>query len=132
MVLIWILLIILAVLIIAGAIAYQLSDSSRDTKEVNNIVNKYYSNDPIENTRTSAPPVTYTKPKTIPANKIVCPACRSVDVEFVGNNKKGFSVGKAVGGAVLLGPIGAGAGFIGKKGKKNDWHCKECGNFFER
>ena len=44
-------------------------------------------------------------------------------------DKKGFSVGKALGGAVLSGGVGAVAGFAGKKGKK-EWHCKNCGTVF--
>lgn len=63
---------------------------------------------------------------------ITCPNCQSVKVDFIGNNKKSFSAGKAVGGAVLLGPIGAAAGFAGKKGKKNQWHCKNCGSLFNK
>ncbi len=35
------------------------------------------------------------------------------------NNRKGFSTGKAIGGAVLTGGVGAIAGFAGKKEKIN-------------
>lgn len=63
-------------------------------------------------------------------NKITCPSCGSVDVDFMSNDKKGFSAGKAIGGALLTGGIGALAGFAGKKGNKNNWHCKNCGNTF--
>lgn len=63
-------------------------------------------------------------------NIITCPNCKSKDVTFLQQDKKAFSVGKAVGGAVLTGGIGALAGFAGKKGNKQ-WHCKNCGNFFE-
>lgn len=59
-----------------------------------------------------------------------CPHCRSMNVSFMQNNKKGFSVGKAVGGAALTGGIGTLAGFAGKKGK-NQWHCQNCGKTFE-
>lgn len=59
-----------------------------------------------------------------------CPHCRSLNVSFMQNNKKGFSVGKAVGGAALTGGIGTLAGFVGKKGK-NQWHCQNCGKTFE-
>ena len=65
-------------------------------------------------------------------NKIACPSCGSVDVDFISNDKKGFSAGKAIGGALLTGGIGALAGFTGKKGKKNNWHCKNCGNTFTK
>lgn len=50
--------------------------------------------------------------------KLVCPACGSDNIQFVGNQRKAFSVGKAVGGAVLtssFGGVGSLAGFIGKK-----------------
>lgn len=64
------------------------------------------------------------------SNVLVCPNCKSSDVDFMQNNKKNFSVGKATAGAVLTGGVGALAGFAGKKGK-NQWHCKNCGNIFE-
>lgn len=63
-------------------------------------------------------------------NIITCPNCNSKDVSFLQQDKKAFSVGKAVGGAVLIGGVGALAGFAGKKGNKQ-WHCKNCGNMFE-
>lgn len=56
-----------------------------------------------------------------------CPKCKSTNVQILGNNRKGFSVGKAVGGALLTGGVGALAGFAGKKGKY-DVHCPECGH----
>ena len=64
-------------------------------------------------------------------NTTLCPRCQSTNIHFLGNNRKGFSVGKAVGGAVLTGGIGTLAGFAGKKGKKDTWHCKNCGELFE-
>lgn len=63
-------------------------------------------------------------------NIITCPNCNSKDVSFLQQDKKAFSVGKAVGGAVLTGGVGALAGFTGKKGNKQ-WHCQNCGNMFE-
>lgn len=63
-------------------------------------------------------------------NILICPNCNSKNINFVQNDKKSFSVGKAVGGAALTGGIGTLAGFTGKKG--NDiWHCLDCGNLFE-
>ena len=56
-----------------------------------------------------------------------CPKCKSLNVEVMGQNKKGFSVGKAALGGVLTGGIGLMAGFLGKKGKY-DVFCKECGH----
>ena len=64
-------------------------------------------------------------------NAIKCSKCKSTNVDFMDNKKKSFSVGKAVGGAVLTGGIGTLAGFAGKKGKDR-WHCKDCGNVFKK
>ena len=55
-----------------------------------------------------------------------CPMCydmlrwKKVDV-----SKKGFSVGKAAVGAVLLGPVGLVGGALGKK--KATYYCGKCG-----
>jgi DNA-directed RNA polymerase subunit RPC12/RpoP len=55
-----------------------------------------------------------------------CPACGSIaGWKHVGEEKKGFSVGKAAAGAVLLGPIGLVGGALGKK--KESYYCTECG-----
>ncbi len=59
-----------------------------------------------------------------------CPKCGSTNIQVLGNNRKGFSIGKAVGGALLTGGIGALAGFAGKKGKY-DVFCMDCGNRFQ-
>jgi predicted RNA-binding Zn-ribbon protein involved in translation (DUF1610 family) len=63
--------------------------------------------------------------------KLVCPACGSDNIQFAGNQRKAFSVGKAVGGAVLAGGVGSLAGFIGKKSKKNTFVCLNCGKEFK-
>lgn len=63
-------------------------------------------------------------------NIIKCPKCSSTNVQFMQQDKKAFSVGKAVGGTVLTGGIGALAGFAGKKGKKQ-WFCQNCNSVFE-
>lgn len=60
-----------------------------------------------------------------------CPKCKSTNVQAVGQHKKGFSVGKAVIGGVLTGGIGAIAGFAGKKTKKVDMICMNCGKQFK-
>lgn len=64
--------------------------------------------------------------------KIKCPRCKSLDIQFLENDRKKFSIGKAVGGAVLTGGIGTLAGFAGKKGKKSNWRCNDCGNTFTK
>ena len=83
-----------------------------------------------ESSKASSELIEVEKQKKIEKNAIKCPHCSSKKVQFMQQNKKGFSVGKAVGGAVLTGGIGTLAGFAGKKGKKQ-WHCQECGNIFE-
>ena len=63
-------------------------------------------------------------------NKFKCPNCGSKNIQALGIHKKGFSAGKAVGGVVLTGGVGALAGFAGKKTKKTDFVCNECGKRF--
>lgn len=74
--------------------------------------------------------LTQEKEKRESANKIVCSNCKSTNIEFMGNNKKNFSVGKAVAGTALTGGVGALAGFAGKKGN-DQWFCKNCNQVFE-
>ena len=62
--------------------------------------------------------------------KMKCPRCGSKNIQLAGKHRKGFSVGKAVGGAALTGGIGALAGFAGKQTKKSDWVCLDCGRSF--
>lgn len=55
-----------------------------------------------------------------------CPMCgESVNWKLVDTSKKGFSVGKAAVGAVLLGPVGLVGGALGKK--KASYYCGSCG-----
>ena len=55
-----------------------------------------------------------------------CPNCgKSNTIELMGERTGGFSGGKAVVGAVLLGPLGLVAGAFGKK--KVMYQCKQCG-----
>lgn len=63
---------------------------------------------------------------------ITCPNCSSTDVTPMGNNRKSFSVGKAAAGGILTGGIGSLAGFAGKKGKTDRWHCRKCGTRFDQ
>lgn len=62
-------------------------------------------------------------------NNVRCPKCGSLNVAPIGESKKGFSVGKAIGGGVLTGGIGTMAGFIGKK-RGNNFYCQDCGNIY--
>jgi len=78
----------------------------------------------IDITRKQEPPV---KVKISPASgPIRCAKCGS---EQVTANKKGFSGGKAVGGALLVGPLGILVGIHGSK--KIIVTCLNCGNSWE-
>ena len=55
-----------------------------------------------------------------------CPMCGEVaNWKKVDTQKKGFSVGKAAVGGVLLGPVGLIGGALGKK--KSAYCCGKCG-----
>ena len=60
-----------------------------------------------------------------------CPKCKSTNIQILDNKKKAFSVGKAVGGAALTGGVGTIAGFAGKRGKKYQAICLNCGKSFD-
>ena len=64
------------------------------------------------------------------AKEVRCPKCKSTNGVVMGNDKKGFSAGKAIGGALLTGGIGLLAGFAGKKGKY-DMFCQDCSTRFQ-
>ena len=67
--------------------------------------------------------------KTKKKNNVSCPKCDSLNVVPIGESKKGFSMGKAIGGGILTGGIGTMAGFIGKK-RGNNFYCQDCGNIY--
>lgn len=54
-----------------------------------------------------------------------CPKCHQGCLRAISERTGGFSGGKAVLGAVLLGPIGVAAGALGKK--KVLYQCQKCG-----
>ena len=55
-----------------------------------------------------------------------CPACgSSFQWIKVDTSKKGFSVGKAAAGGLLLGPVGLLGGALGKK--TETYYCGKCG-----
>lgn len=60
---------------------------------------------------------------------LTCPKCGSGNIQFMQQNKKAFSIGKATAGGLLTGGVGTLAGFAGKKGKK-EWFCQNCNNIF--
>lgn len=53
-----------------------------------------------------------------------CPMCNSYWGK-VDSTHKGFSVGKAAVGGLLLGPVGLVGGALGKK--KSTYYCRKCG-----
>lgn len=63
------------------------------------------------------------------SNKLCCPNCGATQIVIMGKQEKNFSIGKALGGAILTGGIGTLAGFTGKKGKY-DCYCQSCGERF--
>jgi tellurium resistance protein TerD len=55
-----------------------------------------------------------------------CPMCGEVkNWKKVDSENKGFSVGKAAVGGILLGPVGLVGGALGKK--KSAYYCGKCG-----
>lgn len=69
---------------------------------------------------------------TVLTRMLDCPRCRSINLQHLGNDRKAFSVGKALGGAVLSGRTGLLAGFAGKKDKRDRWRCRDCGVVFKK
>lgn len=93
-------------------------------KKENSLLNKMVENQKLAQNRKES--IKRTKLKA----KMKCPRCGSKNIQPAGKHRKGFSVGKAVGGAALTGGIGALAGFAGKQTKKSDWVCLDCGRSF--
>ncbi|WKZ43336.1 MAG: hypothetical protein QY302_14660 [Anaerolineales bacterium] len=58
-----------------------------------------------------------------PGLRINCPACQSMSIA---TGEKGFSLGKAAAGALLLGPIGIAGGLLGRK--NIEFVCQACGH----
>ena len=58
-----------------------------------------------------------------PGLHIICPACHSMNIS---SGEKGFSLGKAAAGALLLGPAGLLGGMLGRKDV--ELVCQSCGH----
>lgn len=61
--------------------------------------------------------------ETAPGLHIQCPKCESMNIA---PSQKGFGLGKAAVGGLLLGPVGLLGGMIGRK--KVEMVCQACGN----
>ncbi|SFB13386.1 MULTISPECIES: TerD family protein [unclassified Bacillus (in: firmicutes)] len=61
--------------------------------------------------------------QTYGGDSIACPRCHSTNVR---TGQKGFGIGKAAIGGLILGPVGLLGGFIGKNQLK--FSCNSCGN----
>ena len=59
--------------------------------------------------------------ENLPGLNIKCPKCFSMNIQI---GQKGFSLGKAAAGGVLLGPVGLLGGLIGRK--KTELICQAC------
>ncbi len=59
--------------------------------------------------------------ESLPGLHIKCPVCGSMSI---GIGQKGFSLGKAAAGGILLGPVGLLGGLIGRK--KVEIICQAC------
>lgn len=57
-------------------------------------------------------------------NYTTCPRCGMGYLQAIGERTGGFSGGKAVLGAALVGPLGLAAGALGKK--KTTYQCNRC------
>lgn len=69
--------------------------------------------------------------KAVKHQPISCTYCKSQNIQFMQNKKKGFSFKKFAAGNILGGNTTAAtvAGFSGKSGK-NEWYCNDCGRTF--
>lgn len=72
---------------------------------------------------TQTNPSTSNTPSTYGGEDILCPRCHSSNVR---QGQKGFGLGKAAIGGLILGPVGLLGGFIGKNQLK--FTCNSCGN----
>jgi len=100
-----------------SAVCQDMAFSNRDTSVTVNWFSEGYARQYLQG-----------KTPSIPQEKsgVTCPKCGS---EQLTAKKKGFSLGKAVAGTFLLGPIGAAGGLLGSN--KTLVVCLRCGSEWE-
>lgn len=72
---------------------------------------------------TQTPPAAWNQNRSYGGEDIICPRCHSSNIR---TGQKGFGLGKAAIGGLILGPVGLLGGFIGKNQLK--FTCNSCGN----
>lgn len=60
-----------------------------------------------------------------------CPKCKGTSIQYMERRKR-LSLGRAVTGGVLLGPMGAGVGAITSKKYKGSVKCLNCGHSWKK
>jgi stress response protein SCP2/tellurite resistance protein len=103
---------------------YQQSQNNRSSYQQN----QPYSSQPntYQQPAYNSPPQTYPSSnanRPYSGDEMICPRCHSTNVR---SGQKGFGIGKAAIGGLILGPVGLLGGFIGKNQLK--FTCNSCGN----